>query len=529
MSTRSTSSNLFSPLRDPESLIRRRNFGEPSSLFNFEEIMSIPHNNMGPPPAGPPLPNNGPPPVVRPNGPAPRSMKLLCQPSINGRGRPIAPIPIEATDFGLRHHMIQQVQNTCQFHGLPGDDANRHIDKFLEVTQHMKQNGVSDDALRLSLFPYSLTHHAIAWYDRLPRNSIHSFDDMMRKFLSKYFSPSMTQFDLKPHMQSQSWTDINADIQQHLQKLYNTNKASLKVAHWVINPETGTYDVESIRQRRPENITPADWDAQLSFWNDPRNQARAAQNRQKTGQRARSSYDGRQGIPDEMLRLQRLGSNTKTGVPYTEEEIMAIVRKGKRCWQGIVGTRRGWKSPPLNPLSTPPMSKTSKRFESSPEFGGPSGGGGCGDDEPGGDEDGDEDEEDGDSLMFGRFFPEKFRKKSGKLPAVQAVLKKFADLSRATCRPGYLTETLRAPPKSLEKVARERIPGDLSPSTYPRRHVARDEFPQRQVARERREMSLGIMDDSGSHNRNLQAILTNGVVSCLILSDEEYVEGFCDQ
>ncbi|GJZ77647.1 hypothetical protein Tco_0642319 [Tanacetum coccineum] len=34
------------------------------------------------------------------------------------------------------------------------------------------------------------------------------------------------------------------------------------------------------------------------------------------------------------------------------------------------------------------------QFESSSEFGGPSGGGGCGDDEPGGDEDGDEDEED---------------------------------------------------------------------------------------------------------------------------------------
>ncbi|GJR72027.1 reverse transcriptase domain-containing protein [Tanacetum coccineum] len=208
MSTRSTSSNLFSPLRDPESLIRRRNLGEPSSLFDFEEVMSIPHNNMGPPPAGPPPPpNNGPPPVVRPNGQAPRSMEELCQPSIDGRGGPIAPIPIQATDFGLRHHMIQQVQNTCQFHGLPGDDANRHIDKFLEITQHMKQNGVSDDALRLSLFLYSLTHHAIAWYDRLPRNSIHSFDDMMRKFLSKYFPPSMvtklrneiTKFEQKPH------------------------------------------------------------------------------------------------------------------------------------------------------------------------------------------------------------------------------------------------------------------------------------------------------------------------------------------
>nr|GFA47325.1 reverse transcriptase domain-containing protein [Tanacetum cinerariifolium] len=154
--------------------------------------MSIPHNNQGPPPAGPPPPNNnGPPPVVRPNGPAPRSMEELCQPSIHGRGGPIAPIPIQATNFGLRYHMIQQVQNTFQFHGLRGDDANRHIDKFLEVTQHMKQNGVSDDALRLSLFPYSLTHHATAWYDRLPRNFIHTFDDTMRKFLSNYFSPSM--------------------------------------------------------------------------------------------------------------------------------------------------------------------------------------------------------------------------------------------------------------------------------------------------------------------------------------------------
>ncbi|GJW88924.1 reverse transcriptase domain-containing protein [Tanacetum coccineum] len=194
MSTRSTSSNLFSSLRDPESLIRRRNFGEPSSLFDFKEVMSIPHNNQGPPPAGPPPPNNnGPPPVVRPNGPAPdlRSIEELCQPSINGRGGPIAPIPIQATNFGLCHHMIQQVQNTCQFHGLPRDDANRHIDKFLEVTQHMKQNGVSDDAIRLSLFPYSLMHHATAWYDRLLRNSIYSFDDMMKKFLSKYFPPSM--------------------------------------------------------------------------------------------------------------------------------------------------------------------------------------------------------------------------------------------------------------------------------------------------------------------------------------------------
>ncbi|GJS70332.1 hypothetical protein Tco_0703173 [Tanacetum coccineum] len=115
MSTRSNSSNLFSPLRDPESLIRRRNLGEPSSLFDFEEVMSIPHNNMGPPPAGPPPPNNnGPPLMVRPNGQAPRSIEELCQPSIDGRGRPIAPIPIQATDFWIPSSHDQQVSKIFQ-------------------------------------------------------------------------------------------------------------------------------------------------------------------------------------------------------------------------------------------------------------------------------------------------------------------------------------------------------------------------------------------------------------------------------
>ena len=141
---------------------------------------------VGPPP---PLPPPDPPRDV----PAPdlRTMEELCQPTMLGRGGPIAPLTIGATDFGLKHHMIQQVQNSCQFHGLPGDDANKHVDKYLTVTQSMKQQGVTDDALRLYLFPYSLTHHATAWFDRLPKNSIHTFDEMVTKFLAKYFPPSM--------------------------------------------------------------------------------------------------------------------------------------------------------------------------------------------------------------------------------------------------------------------------------------------------------------------------------------------------
>ncbi|GJV65385.1 reverse transcriptase domain-containing protein [Tanacetum coccineum] len=137
--------------------------------------------------------NDGPPPAGGDGLPVPdlRTMEELCQPTLNGRGGPIAPINIQATNFGLKNDMIQQVQNSCQFHGLPGDDANKHLDKFLHVTQSIKVNGVTDDALRLYLFPHSLTHHATAWFDRLPRNSITTFEQMAKMFLGKYFPPSM--------------------------------------------------------------------------------------------------------------------------------------------------------------------------------------------------------------------------------------------------------------------------------------------------------------------------------------------------
>ncbi|GJZ35386.1 retrotransposon protein, putative, ty3-gypsy subclass [Tanacetum coccineum] len=93
-----------------------------------------------------------------------------------------------------------------------------------------------------------------------------------------------TQFDLKLHMQSQGWTD-NAGIQQHLKKL----------------------------QRRPESITPADWDAQLAFWNDPRNQARAAQNRQNEAKSTVVCQQGSRSLS--RLRDQMMESSSTQAYP----------------------------------------------------------------------------------------------------------------------------------------------------------------------------------------------------------------------
>nr|GEW37611.1 hypothetical protein [Tanacetum cinerariifolium] len=170
MRTRSSARNLFPPLDNPEITIRRRSRVDPTLLNDFEMATD----------------GNGDPPV-----PDLQTMEELCQPTLNGRGGPIALIAIQATNFGLKNDMIQQVQNSYQFHGLSGDDANKHLDKFLHVTQSIKMDGVAVDALRLYLFSHSLKHHATAWFDRLPRNSIHRFKQMEKMFLGKYFPPSM--------------------------------------------------------------------------------------------------------------------------------------------------------------------------------------------------------------------------------------------------------------------------------------------------------------------------------------------------
>nr|GEW07623.1 reverse transcriptase domain-containing protein [Tanacetum cinerariifolium] len=143
MITRSSARNLFPPLDNPELTIRRRSRADPTLLNDFEMATE----------------GNGDPPV-----PDLQTMEELCQPSLNGRDGPISPIAIQEINFGLKNDLIQQ---------------------------SIKVNGVIDDALRLYLFPHSLTHHATAWFDRLPRNSINTFGQMSKMFLGKHFPPSM--------------------------------------------------------------------------------------------------------------------------------------------------------------------------------------------------------------------------------------------------------------------------------------------------------------------------------------------------
>ena len=80
---------------------------------------------------------------------------------------------IQANNFKLKSITLQLLQ-AIQFHGLAHKDPNAHILNFLEVSDTVKYNGVSDDAIQLRLFPFSLKEKAKHWLISEPSDSITS-------------------------------------------------------------------------------------------------------------------------------------------------------------------------------------------------------------------------------------------------------------------------------------------------------------------------------------------------------------------
>ena len=65
-----------------------------------------------------------------------------------------------------------------------------HLTNFIEVCDTIKYNGVIEEALRLRLFPLSLGDRAKHWLRSQPLDSITSWNDLVQKFLTKFFPPS---------------------------------------------------------------------------------------------------------------------------------------------------------------------------------------------------------------------------------------------------------------------------------------------------------------------------------------------------
>lgn len=108
----------------------------------------------------------------------------------------IVPPRVDVATFKVEYSLILMLKAKGFFLNSTGDDPTQYLRNVLGVCAMQKQNHVSDDALRLSVFKYSLTGEARQWIQNLPPNYIHTWPELVRAFLAKWF-PQRKKFELR--------------------------------------------------------------------------------------------------------------------------------------------------------------------------------------------------------------------------------------------------------------------------------------------------------------------------------------------
>ncbi|XP_027156543.1 uncharacterized protein LOC113757463 [Coffea eugenioides] len=93
------------------------------------------------------------------NEPNRRILREFALPETQGSQTSIARPTVSANNFEIKPSLIQMVQQS-QYGGNATEDPNSHLSTFLEIYDTIKFNGVSDDAIKLQLFPFSLRDKA---------------------------------------------------------------------------------------------------------------------------------------------------------------------------------------------------------------------------------------------------------------------------------------------------------------------------------------------------------------------------------
>lgn len=96
-------------------------------------------------------------------------------------------LSIDAPQFEFKPMKFQMLQTTGQYSGSGNEDP--YLRQCLDVASNFKIPGVTDDAFRMRIFPYSLGRAKI-WLNCLEPNSIATWNDLAKMFMANYFPPS---------------------------------------------------------------------------------------------------------------------------------------------------------------------------------------------------------------------------------------------------------------------------------------------------------------------------------------------------
>ncbi|GJW41808.1 reverse transcriptase domain-containing protein [Tanacetum coccineum] len=123
------------------------------------------------------------------------TMSELLQAPTEGYRDAIVIPAILAENFELKVGLLTLVTSS-QFHGFERDDPHSHIRWFNKITSTLKYKNVPHDVIKLMLFSFSLEGAASIWLEKEPPRSIHTWEDLVSKFVN-YFFPSSKTTNLK--------------------------------------------------------------------------------------------------------------------------------------------------------------------------------------------------------------------------------------------------------------------------------------------------------------------------------------------
>ncbi|GKD21670.1 reverse transcriptase domain-containing protein, partial [Tanacetum coccineum] len=135
-----------------------------------------------------PIENQAPPIVTMADN---RTMTQLLEAPTEGYEDAIVVPEIPVDNFELKHGLLTLVQNK-QFFRHDKEDPHAHIRYFNKITSTMKFPNVPSTSVKLMLFPFSLKGAARIWLKKEPPQLILTWDDLVSKFINKFFPPSKT-------------------------------------------------------------------------------------------------------------------------------------------------------------------------------------------------------------------------------------------------------------------------------------------------------------------------------------------------
>ncbi|GJR32541.1 hypothetical protein Tco_1108773 [Tanacetum coccineum] len=110
---------------------------------------------------------------------AERTMEELLRAPTEGYGEAIVFPEINADHFEIKTNLLQLVQ-ASPFHGFERENPHSHIYSLKRITSTLRFRDVSNDVIKLMMFPYSLEGAAKVWYKKEPPNSILTWEDLVR-------------------------------------------------------------------------------------------------------------------------------------------------------------------------------------------------------------------------------------------------------------------------------------------------------------------------------------------------------------